>query len=195
MKKAILICAVIVIVAATLVLAQQPQQPPAAKAVLSPPATTSVTIAGKTLTINYAAPSMRGRQMLGAGGVISKDPTYPVWRAGANAATTFHTDADLVIKNLTVPKGDYTIFVQVEPLPWQLIINKQLKDPKNPERALWGRSGYMKEQDLGMVPMDMSKPPAPIETYKMTLSSTGANSGKLQLEFENFIASVPFTVK
>lgn len=194
MKKAILICAVMLIVAASFVLAQQ--QPPAAKkAPLSPPAETSVTIAGKALTINYAAPSMRSRQMFGAGGVISKDPTYPVWRAGANAATTFHTDADLVIKGLAVPKGDYTIFVQVEPAPWQLIINKQLKDPNNPDRALWGRSGYVKAQNLGMVPMDMSKPPAPIETYKMTLSSTGANAGKLQLEFENFIASVPFTVK
>jgi hypothetical protein len=40
----------------------------------------------------------------------------------------------------------------------------------------------------------MSKPPAPIETYKMTLSSTGAK-GKLQLEWENTIASVPFAVK
>jgi hypothetical protein len=43
--------------------------------------------------------------------------------------------------------------------------------------------------------MDVSKPEAPIETYKMTLSSTGANAGKLQLEWENVIASVPFKVK
>ena len=48
---------------------------------------------------------------------------------------------------------------------------------------------------LGRVPMDMSKPPAPVETYKMTLSSTGPTAGKLQLEFENVVASVPFTVK
>lgn len=43
--------------------------------------------------------------------------------------------------------------------------------------------------------MTMSKPAQPIETYKMTLTNTGANSGKLQLEWENVIASVPFTVK
>jgi hypothetical protein len=198
MRKSILICAVMVVVAVALVWAQEPmQQPPAAKkAPLSPPAETSVTIAGKTLTIKYGAPSLRGRtNIFGEGGPIIKDPTYPVWRAGANAATTFHTDADLNIKGLAVPKGDYTIFVRVEPLPWQLIINKQLTEPSNPSRALWGRSGYNKDQDLGMVPMDMSKPPAPIETFKITLSSTGANAGKLQLEWENTIASVPFTVK
>ena len=49
--------------------------------------------------------------------------------------------------------------------------------------------------DLGRVKMNMSKPPAPIETYKMTLSSTGANAGKLQLEWDNYIASVPIMVK
>ena len=83
--------------------------------------------------------------------------------------------------------------MQVEPTPWQLIVNKQLKDP-NRDRPVWGLT-YIKEQDLGRVPMKMSKPETPIETYKMTLSSTGGNSGKLQLEFENYIASVNFTVK
>jgi hypothetical protein len=191
MKKSILICAVIVIVAVSLVWTQEPAKKK--KAPLSPPAETSVTFGDKTLAIKYSAPSVRGRKMFGEGGRISQDPTYPVWRAGANSATTLHTDADLNIKGLVVPKGDYTLYVQVEPTPWQLIVNKQLKDP-NRDRPVWGLT-YIKEQDLGRVPMDMSKPPEPIETYKMTLTSTGANSGKLQLEFENFIASVPFKVK
>jgi hypothetical protein len=152
----------------------------------SPPADTSVTINGKTLAINYAAPSVRGRQIFGEGGRISKDSTYPVWRAGANSATAFHTDADLDINGLQVPKGDYTIFVLVNTQPWKLIINKQT--------GQWGLS-YDQSQDLGRVNMTMSKPPSPIETYKMTLSGSGGNKGKLQLEWENFIASVPFTVK
>ena len=182
MKESVLICAVIMAGAVGLVSAQQETKKPP----LSPPAETSVTIAGKAITIKYSAPSMRGRQMFGDGGVISKDKTYPVWRTGANAATALHTEADLTINGLSVPKGDYTVFVLVNATPWQLIINKQT-----------GQSGlaYTQDQDLGRVPMDMSKPPAPIETYKMTLSSTGSSAGKLQLEFENFIASVPFTVK
>ena len=178
MKKSILIGTVMVIGAVCILWAQQ--QP------LSPAAQTSVTIDGKVLTIKYCAPSVRGRQIFGEGGLVSKDKTYPVWRAGANAATALHTDADLVIKGLAVPKGDYTIYALVNATPWQLIINKQT--------GQWG-TVYDAKQDLGRVPMDMSKPPALIETYKMTLSSAGANSGKLQLEWDNFIASVPFTVK
>jgi hypothetical protein len=182
MRKSVLLCAAILSGVAVVAGAQAPGKP----APLSPPAETSVTVAGKALTIKYSAPSVRGRRMFGEGGVISKDSTYPVWRVGANAATAFHTDADLTIKTLTVPKGDYTLYALVNTTPWQLIINKQT--------GQWGLT-YNQDQDLGRVPMDMSTPPSPIETHKITLSSTGPNSGKLQVEFENYIASVPFTVK
>jgi len=45
------------------------------------------------------------------------------------------------------------------------------------------------------VPMTMSKPPQPVETFQITLSAAGGNRGKLQLEWEEHIASVHFTVK
>ena len=152
----------------------------------SPSAQASATIASKTITIKYSAPSLRGRKMFAPDGPISKDPTYPAWRTGADDATALHTDADLVIGGLNVPKGDYTIYTLVNNMPWQLIVNKQTKQ--------WG-TDYDAKQDLGRVPMTIVKPSAPIETFKITLSSAGGNKGKLQLEWENVIASVPFTVK
>jgi hypothetical protein len=153
----------------------------------SPPAQTSVAIGGKTLSIHYFAPSVRHRKIFGPGGVLSQDPTYPAWRAGANSATAFHTDADLDIGGLQVPRGDYTLYAWVaDPENWQLILSKQT--------GQWGLE-YSQKMDLGRVKMTMSKPPAPIETYKMTLTGTGPKTGKLQLEWENHIASVPITVK
>src|SRR6202167_3597556 len=130
----------------------------------SPPAQTSVTIGGKTIGIHYSAPSVRHRKIFGPGGLLSMDPTYPAWRAGANSATAFHTDAALDIGGLQVPKGDYTIYVWVaDPDNWQLIVNK--------ETGQWGLN-YNAKMDLGRVKMTMGKPPSPIETYKMTLSGT-----------------------
>jgi hypothetical protein len=187
MRRLVAICAVLVVAAAGLTLAQdKPAAPMGQKPPASPPADTSVTIGGKAITIKYSAPSVRGRDMFGPGGVISKDRTYPAWRLGANSATALHTEADLVIKGLAVPKGDYTLFAQVDAAPWQLIVNKQT--------GQWGLT-YNKDQDLGRVTMDMSKPPSLIETCKLTLSSTGPSAGKLVVEFENFVASVPFSVK
>jgi Protein of unknown function (DUF2911) len=154
---------------------------------VSPPAQTSVTIAGKTLSIHYSAPSVHGRKIFGPGGRISQDGTYPVWRAGANSATSFHTDAHLDIGGLDVPAGDYTLYVLVgDPEHWQLIINKQT--------GQWGLT-YNQGMDLGRVKMTMSKPKSKIEKYTMTLSATGAKTGKLQLEWDNYVASVPITVK
>jgi Protein of unknown function (DUF2911) len=152
----------------------------------SPAAETSTDIGGKKITIKYSAPSMRNRKIFGAGGVISNDDTYPVWRAGANAATALHTDADLTIGDLKVPKGDYTIYVLADPTPWKLIINKQTGQ---------GGTEYHQDRDLGRVTMQMSKPAKPIETYKMTLSSSGGGKGKLTLEWENVVASVDFTAR
>jgi hypothetical protein len=147
----------------------------------SPPAQTSVTIAGKAIRINYSAPSMRGRKIFGG-----LEPYGRVWRAGANEATALHTDANLDIGGLSVPKGDYTLFVYLDPKQWQLVVSKATGE--------WGLD-YDASHDLGRVKMDMSKPAKPVETYKMTLSSVGANKGKLRLEWENTVAEVPVTVK
>jgi hypothetical protein len=163
-----------------------PAAAPQAKAPASPPAEATVTIGGKTITIKYSAPSVKGRQVFGEGGVINKDRTWPVWRLGANSATALTTDGDLQIKGLAVPKGSYTLFAQINEEPWQFIVNKQT--------GQWGLT-YSKDQDLGRVAMDMSKPSAPIEVFKITLTATGPNSGKMEFAWENKVASVPFTVK
>lgn len=155
----------------------------------SPAATESKTFGGKTISISYASPRVNGREgkLFGKDGRIAQDRNYPVWRAGANAATKFHTDADLDMNGVAVPKGDYTLYVDLsDPAKWQLIVNKQT--------GQWGLS-YSQAQDVGRVPMTMSKPASLVENLKYTLTDMGGNKGKLTLEWENVSASVPFTVK
>ena len=87
----------------------------------------SATIAGKTITITYNSPRVKGREgkIFTKDGLISQTRIYPVWRAGANAATTLHTDADLTIGDLKVPAGTYTLFVDIsDPAHWVLIVSK-----------------------------------------------------------------------
>ena len=154
---------------------------------LSPPASATVTIGRTALSIRYSAPSVRGRQIFGDGGVLSRDPTYPAWRAGANESTAFRTDANLDIAGLAVPKGMYTLYVSVkDPNAWELIVNK--------ETGQWGDT-YKPRLDLGRVKMTMAKPPALVERLKYTLSDKGANKGELRIEWEQHVATVPFTVK
>ena len=151
--------------------------------------TESVSIGGKTVSIAYSAPAVNKREgkLFGKDGQVGSDATYPVWRAGANTATKLHTDADLDLGGLAVPKGDYSLYIDVaDPANWQLIVNKQT-----------GQSGmeYDAKQDLGRVKMTVGKPPSMVEQLKYTLSSAGGNKGKLQLAWENVAASVNLTVK
>jgi hypothetical protein len=161
-----------------------PKAPPA-----SPPATESGTIGAKAITITYSSPKVNGRagKIFTKDGLISHDAHYPVWRAGANAATTLHTEADLDITGLKVPKGDYTLFVDLsDPANWVLIVNKQT--------GQWGLK-YDKSQDLGQVKMTMENPPALVENLKYTIKDSTGNKGTLTLVWENLGGYVPISVQ
>jgi len=180
--KRLLICMGLLIAASATLFAQQ-------KPVASPAATETATIGGKTISIAYSSPGVKGRagHIFNAGGLISHDPQFPIWRAGANAATKLHTNADLEIAGLKVPKGDYTLFVDLsDPANWVLIVNKQT--------GQWGLS-YDKSQDLGRVKLTMAAPSALVENLKYTVTDLGGGKGTLTLAWENFIASVPVTVR
>ena len=153
----------------------------------SPTATTSAMFAGTRIDICYYAPSVRGRQVFGPGGVISSDPTYPIWRAGANAATTLTTTGDLMIGDLHVPAGTYTVYVNVEdPDAWELIVNR--------ETGQWGRS-YDASEDLGRVEMAMSTPPALVEMLQYSIDDDGGSQGTLRLAWEQRVGSVRLSAK
>ncbi|MGC9222398.1 MAG: DUF2911 domain-containing protein [Terracidiphilus sp.] len=149
----------------------------------SPPAKASATIGGKAITITYSSPRVRGREgrIFTKDGLISHDPHYPVWRAGANAATTLKTSGDIMLGDLKVPAGTYTLFVDIsDPAHWALIVSKATGE--------WGLS-YDPTKDLGRTPMEMSKPSSMVEDLTYTLTSDGGK-GMLTLEWENVKASV-----
>ena len=123
----------------------------------SPPAQAEVTLNGKAVTIHYNSPRMRGRKIMG-----ELVPYGKVWRTGANPATSFVTDADLMIGDLHVPAGKYTLYTlpAAPGTPWQLIINKQT--------GQWGTE-YNQGQDLGRTPMQHSTLSSPQENMSIQL--------------------------
>ena len=160
----------------------------AAVAQQSPPARATATIGGKTVSVQYSAPSVRGRKIFGDGGLLSRDPTYPIWRAGANAATTFKTEGNLDVGGLNVPGGAYTLYVNVkDPERWELVISKAT--------GQWGLTYPGPSSDVGRVKMTMSAPPQVIEQLKYTLTDKGNGAGELQLAWERHIGTVALHAK
>ncbi len=180
MKRAI-VCTGLLL-ATTVLLAQQKAPPK------SPPATATATIAGKTITITYSSPRVNGRagHIFTKDGLISHDPHYPVWRGGANAATTLKTDGDLTIGDLSVPAGTYTLFVDIsDPANWTLIVSKATGE--------WGLA-YDPSKDLGRTKMATSATPSLVEDLIYTITDDGGGKGTLTLAWENESASVPILV-
>ena len=71
----------------------------------SPEASSSGTIGGKKITIEYYTPSMHGRKIFG-----ELVPFGRVWATGANTATKITTEAPLLVGDLKHPKGSYSIW-------------------------------------------------------------------------------------
>src|SRR5713226_8716509 len=136
----------------------------------SPPATAACSFDdGKKITVDYSRPSMRGRKIMG--GLV---PYGKVWRTGANEATAFSTDADLMVNGATVPKGSYTLFTLPSDQAWKLIINKQT--------GQWGTI-YDEKQDLTRVDMKKDSLPAPVELFTISFVPAGG-SCTLNLDWE-----------
>src|SRR5271170_6284039 len=146
----------------------------------SPLVNASAVIDGDHITIDYYAPSMHGRKIMG-----NLVPYGEVWCTGANWATKITTEADLDINGLKVPKGSYSIWTLPNEKQWMLIINKQTGQ---------FHLNYDESQDFGRVKMNLKALSSPVETFKIEVASTGGNNGTLSLLWENTDAWVPITV-
>lgn len=174
LKIPVLLCLAVAIFAVA-----QPQFAQAQKPPLSPPAKTDVTLTNAHISIDYSAPSVRGRTIFGG-----QVPYGEVWRTGANAATTLKTSGALQIGDLSVPAGTYTVYSLPTADGWKLIINKQT--------GQWG-TVYDKSQDLGRVAMSVGSNAAPVETMVIDFEKTMGDKSELHVKWANVDASVQVT--
>ncbi|MGI4831328.1 MAG: DUF2911 domain-containing protein [Janthinobacterium lividum] len=142
------------------------------KPLASPEANAETRLNGRMITIHYNAPSVRCRTIVG--GVV---PFGEVWRTGANPATSFTTEADLMIGDLRVPAGKYTLYTlpAAPGTPWMFIVNK--------ETGQWG-TVYHQAQDLGRMPMHAAKLTSPQEVMSLSFEKTMANTTQLHVKWE-----------
>jgi hypothetical protein len=129
----------------------------------------SATINGQKITIDYGAPSLHGRKILG-----DLIPVGTAWRTGDGAATTLKTPIDLKIRDLYVPAGTYTVYSIVTKKGYQLIINKQT-----------GQSGaeYDQSQDLGRALLNTNDTDGPIEQLLIDFENTHDNKTELHIKW------------
>jgi hypothetical protein len=142
----------------------------------SPHAEVSATLAGKKITVSYGRPYMKGRAIFG--GLV---PWDAVWRTGADEATTFTTETDLMVGTLKVPKGEYSLFTVPTEKQWTLVLNKTAKQ--------WGAFKYDAAQDLGRTPMTVASASKPVEQFTIEIVPAGKQL-TMKLSWDKTVASV-----
>jgi hypothetical protein len=141
-------------------------------------------VGGATITLDYGTPAKRGRTIWGA-----LVPFGAVWRTGANEATHFETDRDLVLGSgadtLVVPAGRYTLFSIPEHDGGLLIINRET-----------GQAGTAHDpaQDLGRVRLATRPLSTPVEVFTIKAETDGGTH-LLRLQWDDAERVVPFRVR
>ena len=179
MRKVTIVVLPFLLLAAVLLYAQQDKSKRP-----SPPGTATVAFAdGKKITIDYSRPKVNdpktGQPRKIFGGLVPYDKE---WRTGANEATTFVTDANLKVGDLSVPAGSYTLYTIPGASEWTIIINKQT--------GQWG-TVYQESQDLGRTTAKSEKTSSPVDQFTISFDPASGKSTKLNLAWENTKVSVP----
>lgn len=161
--------------AACLSLAGHAQNPPA-----SPPAKATGKIGDANITIDYSAPSVKGRKIFGGLEAYGKP-----WRAGANRATTLETDKAITVEGKALPAGKYSLFLTPGENEWTVILNS--------ETGQWGikRGGEANRDPAKDVVTAVVKP---VKSSTLTEQLTySVNSNGITMKWEN--VEVPISIK
>ena len=109
-----------------------------------------------------------------------------LWRTGANAATQFRTDVDLVLGGATIPAGTYTLWTASTPSGYRLAVNRQT--------GQWG-TVYDATRDLVRVPLRESTVATPVERFTIELEPQSNGVVFLNFTWGTKRLSVPLAPK
>jgi Protein of unknown function (DUF2911) len=136
--------------------------------------TVSYKIGGAKITIDYSSPSVRDRKIWGW-----LVPYDKVWRAGANEATTFETDAAIRVAGKPLPAGKYGFFLIPRATgPWTAVFNT-VSDQ-------WGAFKYDSTKDLLRADVFPRVAADSMEVLAYTIDNAG-----FSLSWEKLVIPVP----
>ena len=128
----------------------------------NPRGTTKITLDGKTVSVEYGRPSLKGRS---AADLLGQLQAGGFWRLGADKSTTFSTAVDLQFGDATIPAGQYSLWVgRGADNSWKLVFNKQ--------HGQWGTQ-HDASQDLASAPLEQTKASDSAEMVTIGLTKEG----------------------
>ncbi|HMT09316.1 MAG TPA: DUF2911 domain-containing protein [Pyrinomonadaceae bacterium] len=160
------------------------------------------TIATTDVSIAYSRPAVKGRKVFGdwptkVEGEATLDdgrarpegaplvPNDHIWRAGANEATLFTVDSDVLINGQELKAGKYSLHMIPTKGDWTIIFNS--------DDGQWGSFSYNKAKDVLRVTTKAEWVADSKEFLMFGFENVGEKSATAYLRWEK--VKVPFTVE
>ncbi len=150
----------------------------------APRGNAKITIGGKTITVDYGRPALKGRSM---DALLGKLPPDRIWRAGDNQVTTLTTEGKIAVGNKEVAAGKYSLYVHIpQEGDWSLVLNTDpgielvkiyAKASPSVAHEPWPRlDGYTKniaDKEVARVSMKKGSVSAPADLLTIELEPKG----------------------
>lgn len=136
------------------------------------------------IKVFYNRPSKKGREIYGG-----LAPYDQVWRTGANEATTFETNKDLLIKGQALKAGKYSLWTIPRENTWTIIFNS--------EHGQWGLNSkgepnHNSTLDVLKIDVHAVQQEQEFEQFTIAFEKTGEDA-EMVLIWDKTLVSVPFT--
>ena len=129
------------------------------------------------LKITYSQPQKRDREIFG-----KLVPYDQVWRLGANEATEITLTRDMIINNVLVKAGTYSLFAIPKADKWTIILNT--------ETGLWGAYNYNSKFDLFRFEVPVQTNDPVIEAFTIALNQKN-ELADLLIMWDNIKLTIP----
>ncbi len=165
----------------------------------SPRGESSTQIGDAWIIVDYSRPILRGRtEIFGSGENYGAMVTgsAPVWRAGANKSTRLITETSLMIGDVMVDAGEYSIFVDLNQDNWTFILSShEAKDSgRESGDGLWGSYDYTDDKDVVRAPMMLSNMETSADQFTIGFYDVTDQGGILSMMWEHTVANIPFMI-
>lgn len=151
----------------------------------SPAAIASYTQNGFNININYCQPFKKGRLIFGPAETGALQPYGQYWRMGANEATTFSTNTDLVIGDKTLPEGKYAMYAIPQQNVWTIAFNT--------ENDRWGATAPGQENDVLRVDVPVTETNIVTEQFTITFENDSTTLNAI-MSWDNALVKLPITL-
>lgn len=137
------------------------------------------------LEVSYNRPLKKGREVFGA-----LVPYDKVWRTGANEATVFSSNKNLIIDGVLVPKGKYTLWTIPNDSVWKVFFNTK--------QYPWGVDEHMQpmrqpEYDLSEIDVPVSHINDVVEQFTIAFDNS-TDKLKMTMAWDQTKIEIPIKI-